>query len=732
MPINENIYGSPSSWDSPTSNQFITDFKIVDYGTNQHTLQDAVTLGKFNKDTPIDKSIAYMGIGKECNYSNPKYFTKENDELVIKEFAKRDVTNTALYIKGDTTGYYAGSYRFGDSGTALSSDINIDWSGVNNTNNINKPVQFVADFNIKNLVMLVYVVCASSTTGSAQVYTLAEYANHATQYPYIRRVYGELYGVNAPYTSRRNKLISGAYDNSEISIASLDSVKYNDKDIYRYTQVRDSSARENSITIIGTSDGTHDTRYDWLFYDCELENKSALDSNYFYYNGLITDYISFKEIALKAAAQFGLYFTDNLTTARDGAYTDTNMYIGLIDENGISHGLYAKGTDTSTAIQNTWNSVRDSKYDHTKDVDTTSYDNTTHFNYTLTSRAFTKMYVLTDNELSALANELYTAVHQAPSGEEIERYNQSVFLTQNPIDCIISLKQFPIELPFSVSQNMKLGSYTCTTTGAPLLYPTGVYEFLFSSSLNNTVFPVYGKSFLDYEPYTKCELSIPFCGTVEIPVSYIYDYDAVEVELVIDYITGACTAYIISNGITIDSVQGNCAISLPVSGIQAATLDSQIHTAATERNKSALTNGLGLIGGLAAVAIGVGTGGIGAAVMGGIATLASGANMLANDKKIEYDLQHMQLPLKQVGAASGAISLTYDMRCKMRITRPKLDPNYDSEVYANTVGFACLLNGSVQDFHGLTSGIIKLDGVPCTAEEKDYIASMFTNGVYLP
>ena len=171
--------------------------------------------------------------------------------------------------------------------------------------------------------------------------------------------------------------------------------------------------------------------------------------------------------------------------------------------------------------------------------------------------------------------------------------------------------------------------------------------------------------------------------------------------------------------------------NLRFTGIQAATLDSQIHTAATERNKSALSGGLGLIGGLAAVAIGIGTGGVGAAVMGGIAALASGANMIYNDKKIEYDLQHMQLPLKQVGAASGAISLTYDMRCKMRITRPKLAENYNSEVYANTVGFACLLNGNVKDFHGLTSGIIKLDNVPCTAEEKEYITSMFTNGVYL-
>ena len=56
----------------------------------------------------------------------------------------------------------------------------------------------------------------------------------------------------------------------------------------------------------------------------------------------------------------------------------------------------------------------------------------TQFYTTWTSSAFTKMYVLRGSDVSSLANELYTAVAAAPTGDEIERYNQSVFLTQNP------------------------------------------------------------------------------------------------------------------------------------------------------------------------------------------------------------------------------------------------------------------------------------------------------------
>lgn len=721
MAINENIYGSKTAWDDNPAYSFL---KMADFGENQNSLLNGVTLGKLSADSPIDKSIAFCGVGKECPLSNVQVLTNEGNNAVFESSIERSTTNWCLYTTTDRWVLYGDPNRI--------SDEHSDWKDVTtDTDNINRYLKPITDFNIKNLVGVIYVRCYTLTELGGFTVSLKKYLDqYVNSHPLISEVYLFLYGGEISSIAGRDPLysISGVYGG--ISISTLDSYPVDSDNLYRYASYKAASSF-NYLPIYGSYVTSMYSDEKWLIYGNKELFEINRNGDYLSCYIHVTNADEFKELCLKGAAQYGLYFTDDNDVAKTGAFTDTNMYIGVLDENSISHGEYLKGTATATAVQNEWESIRDSTYDYTKDIDNTNYDNTTYFNYSLTSRAFTKMYVLTDEELSTLANELYTAVHQAPTGDEIERYNQSVFLTQNPIDCIISLKQFPLELPFSVSQNIKLGSYTCNTTGAPLLYPTGVYDFIFNRSINNTVYPVYGKSFLDYEPYTRCELSIPFCGTVEIPVSYIYDYDTIEVQLVIDYITGACTAYIISNGITIDSVQGNCAISLPVSGIQAATLDSQIHTAASERNKSALSSGLGLIGGLAAVAIGIGTGGVGAAVMGGIAALASGANMIYNDKKIEYDLQHMQLPLKQVGAASGAISLTYDMRCKMRITRPKLEPSYDSEIYANTVGFACLLNTTVGAINGFTVGDINLDSIDRTAEEKEMIRSAFATGVYL-
>ena len=735
MAINESIYGNSASWANYGEN--INQIKVVNFG-NGYNLSSGVINGKLSYDSGIDKSIAFCGIGSECPFSTLVYYHGEKGVITHEKKSK----NVTSYFINSIPSLYNNNWNISAAYTLYDDTETFGfgiWSkGRDSERNANRWVQPIADFKPQNIVLCIYVDCKKTHDDVTVTRTLKDYIdnNDYLTFPYVERVAGDIYIGN--YTpggtnTRTTPLLTADFLMSVSTLEPFEST-YIDK-CYRYNSLQ--ANNENTVPLLFSALSTLYYSYNNIICFGDFTGNDnfeiTLDSNNVWrmsYHVTEQNVAEFKELCLRAAAQYGLYFTDNADTAFNGEFTGENMYIGVIDNDGITHGEYLKGERTTESAQAQWESIRESPYDYKKN-DNTNYDNTTYFNYSLSSRAFTKMYVLTDEELSALANELYTAVHQAPTGEEIERYNQSVFLTQNPIDCIISLKQFPLELPFSVSQNIKLGSYTCKTTGAPLLYSTGVYSFIFSNSLNNTVYPVYDKSFLDYEPYTKCELTIPFCGTVEIPVSYIYDYDTIEVQLVIDYITGACTAYIQSNGITIDSVQGNCAISLPVSGIQAATLDSQIHTAATERNKSALSGGLGLIGGLAAVAIGIGTGGVGAAVMGGIAALASGANMIYNDKKIEYDLQHMQMPLKQVGAASGAISLTYDMRCKMRITRPKLE-NYNSEVYANTVGFACLLNGNVQDFHGLTSGIIKLDGVPCTAEEKNYITSMFTNGIYLP
>lgn len=742
MAVNENVYGNSNQWIDSFCEPYITNKdKIAYFGENMSRLENGVAQNKLSYDEGIDKSLSYCGLGTECALSHIGCFYHDGGVFKLVDWDDRFVTNFAFMQQNDINIHMSNYYTY--------FDLNNDelqkrcfWQSTRATNNLSPKLQPYTKINPKNFVLLIKVDAYNSDFSSVKRVTLADYmANWKDTYPCINVVYFEAYFNRQEHTEMtplRSK--SGTqYDlNSNqltLQYCQLDAYNVSGKNMTFYSYylgqqpIMGSYIRSGQI-LWGSN---RDLRFIAATENCKEHCKIYTTSNskvftYIeYFDGILDE-------ILKTFACFGLYFTDTESVATSGRLTDNNMYIGLLDENGIGHGLYLRGADTANAPQNNYTNMSQSGYDYTKDVDKTKYKNDTEFYTTWTSSAFTKMYVLRGTDVSSLANELYTAVAAAPTGDEIERYNQSVFLTQNPIDCIISLKKFPIEFFATTWQpvtSIKLGSYTCNTNGAPLPYTTGVYNFTFSNSTENGLYPWFDKSFLDYEPYTKCELTIPFCGTVEIPTTYLHDYDTIDVKLIVDFITGACTAYIQARDITIDSVSGECAISLPVNGIQSATLDSQIHSAATARNKSALTNGLGLIGGLAAVGIGIATGGIGTAVIGGIAALTSGANMITQDKNIEYELQHMQMPLKQVSAASGAISQSYDMRCKMRITRPKISPDYDATVYADTVGFACLINTTVDSLSGLTVGTVNLDGINATEQEKEMINQAFARGVIL-
>ncbi|MBO5816280.1 MAG: hypothetical protein J6R30_09295 [Bacteroidales bacterium] len=747
MAINESIYGAQSTWlDTAFYDKFYHN-KKVNFGDDTSKLSAGVTKGKLSYTDPIDKTLSYCGLGTECALSHVRYFAFSSGNVVLTDSEDRYQTNFLFSEITQSTGT-AGEYS-----QFQLSDLKYNKAWQSNTDsdqwyskNKNKILEPYVSIHPKSVVFLIYVV-AYKADGTYITESLSEYvANHTTTYPRISQVFiipymnRDLATEQSPVrrTTGMNGSLSSDYRYGFV-LGLLDEYKINSQNFSMYSYSLSPIANNivmGNVMQYQTRERTGAINICYVPENVGSHLKSEyvmVGTNYYmrvyieYYEGLI-------EEILKTVACFGLYFTGNQTTAERGLFTDNNMYIGLLDNNGIGHGDYLRGSDTVNAPQNNYSSMQESGYDYTKEVDKTKYVNNTLFYNTWTSSAFTKMYVLRGSDVSSLANELYTAVSQAPQGEEIERYNQSVFLTQNPIDCIISLKKFPIEIfptTWTPTTPIKLGSYTCNTSGSPLPYATEIFNFTFSRAAQNGLKDWFDESFLDFEQYTKVELSIPFCGTVEIPCCYLYDYDTLEVKLIVDFITGACTAYILSRGITIDSVSGECAVNLPVNGVQAANLDAQIYAAAANRNKSAFSSGLGLIGGLATMAIGIATGGIAAAVAGGIAAVASGTNMVVQDKKIEYELQHMQLPLKQISAASGAISQSYDMRCKMRITRPKLDPNFDPEVYADTVGYACLMQGQVKDFTGLTVGEIDLDGVAAPEPVKKMLQSLFAEGVYL-
>lgn len=738
MTINTSVYGTSEQWTPSIFQQavIVNKNKWAFFRQNYPYLGTAVQEGKLSYSEGIDKSLSYCGLGRECALSNLAYITKNSGVVSISDYQERAVTNFGFFDQPRNITINQSPYFFTDNLGAFTWETAGDGDASSNYNRILAPYTLI---NPKNVVFLIRVTAYNSTfTQDVSKVTLKEYlTTYKTNYPNIVYVVIEPYIGDISLTDTRDTLGGSGYNQyyKAFQLAILDEYEIESKNIkFNAYDFWNMPVFGNFSSAYDLTHTNNDTPLGIVAYTQNSKDHIKITQQGEYPTGAkyYTEYYpEFEEDILKTVACFGLYFTTDAQTAINGALTASDMYIGILDSDGIGHGNYLRGSATATAPQNNWSDMTQSNYDYEKEVDKTKYNNNTQFYGTWSSSAFTKMYVLTESQVQQLATELYTAVSAAPTSEEIERYNQSVFLTQNPIDCIISLKRFPLDLPYSAAVPLKLGSYTTQVNAAPLLYSTGVYSFVFSRSVDNNLYQWFDKSFLDYEPYTKVELTIPFCGTVEIPTTYIYDYDTIDVKLIVDYITGACTAYIQVRNITIDSVSGDCAVTLPVNGLQSATLDSQIHSAATARDKSALTNGLGLIGGAASLIIGIATGGIGLAVAGGAAAIGAAANMIVNDKNIDYELKHMETPLKQIGSASGAIAQSYDMRCKMRITRPKISADYDAEVYANTIGFACLINTTVNNLSGLTVGDINLDGLDASDVEKQLIKNAFAGGVIL-
>lgn len=734
--INYDIYGQPSTWGDYGAN--ISDIKVAKFG-NGYNLASAVTAGKLSYDSGIDKSIAFCGIGNECPFSNLVYYHGENGVITSEKKSK----NVSSYFFNSIPSLYNNNWTISAAYTLYDKpdpyqtfDLGIWSKGGDSERNANRWVQPITDFKPKNIVLCIYVECKTSQNDVTTTVTLSDYFknNYNTQHPYIERVIG---GINVGnYTpvgtnTRTTPLLTADFLMSVSTLEPFES-KYIDN-CYRYNSLQ--ATNENTVPLLFSALRTTNYAYNNIicFGDFTNDNNFEItqDNNNVWrmsYHVTTQNVNEFKEMCLKAAAQYGLYFTDNIDTAFNGEFTDENMYIGILDSEGVTHGEYLKGKRTAESAQAQWESIRESPYNY-KTADNTNYVNDTLFYPQMTTGAFTKSYVLSKAQVDALAQEAYNAVSQAPPSESIENYNQRYFLTSNVIDCIISLKKFPcIPNGLGAQVPLKIGAYTTQLTGFPLLYTVKQIDFVFSRSNNNTLYPIYD-DFRDYEPYTKCSISIPFCGNVEIPCAYAYRYD-IKISLLVDLITGACTAFVMCNGDVIETTNGNCAIDLPLSGLQSATLDSQYNALKQQYTSNGITTGLGIIGGAVAIGVGIATGGVAAAIAGGLAMTGSILKGVENEKSIDYEMSHIQAPFKTISTASGNISQAYDMRCKMLIKRPVIG-EYDNKIYANTIGHACLKNTTVGKISGFTVGDINLDNIDRTAEEKALIKNAFATGVYL-
>lgn len=264
-------------------------------------------------------------------------------------------------------------------------------------------------------------------------------------------------------------------------------------------------------------------------------------------------------------------------------------------------------------------------------------------------------------------------------------FSKILSVNSAPIDNILSCKIIPYSVSGSTT-SIVLGNVTTDISAQRIKSNVKI-------TIGELLVPTYYDSFLDYAPYTKITIYIPYIGFKELDTDSIMG-KTLRVEYVIDMITGTCKALIFADNIYVISYDGQCGIDMAISAVNRGQTEA-----------SYVTGALGAIGELA-------SGNVIGAVSTGINTALA---------PYHYNTQ---------GAYSPSCGSFETKLCYLIIDRPTAQ--YPT-TYGHDVGYPCDLSCTLSSLRGFTvcGDNIDLSGIPCTDTERQQIKDMLTSGVYL-
>lgn len=184
---------------------------------------------------------------------------------------------------------------------------------------------------------------------------------------------------------------------------------------------------------------------------------------------------------------------------------------------------------------------------------------------------------------------LFTYLNSHAPGDAILKW------IQNPIQGIISLHvlPYPVTVPGGSGNSITILGIDTGVAG----YKVAPYQ---EWELGGVRVPYgFDNTFLDYEPYTKVAIYLPFIGIKELLSDEVIG-QSVTVTYQFDNVSGACIAFVSINNAVRYSFTGSCAMSLPINQQNWG----QAYMAAATVAAGALAGGVGAAG--AAIAQGAG------------------------------------------------------------------------------------------------------------------------------
>ena len=298
---------------------------------------------------------------------------------------------------------------------------------------------------------------------------------------------------------------------------------------------------------------------------------------------------------------------------------------------------------------------------------------------------FLTLYNPSAVELKSLANYLWSG------GFDLDSFKRIV---ADPMDAIIGLHIIPIiaNHPSTAQATLYVGNIS---TGLTMAKITEQYYELDCGTVD---IPYKWGAYLDYSPYTKLSLYLPYIGFVDISPDDCMD-GTIRVVYHVDILSGTCLAlvYCTSNhgkdGHVLYTFSGNCACECPVTSGQ---------------YQNVLTGSIGAITGVAA---GMASGNI----LGG---LQSAANSIISMAKPNISRSG------GFGGASGLMGIQYPF---LVLTVPHMATPEKQNEY---IGYPSFVTKTLGDIRGYAEvEITHLDGITGTNAEETEILQLLEGGV---
>lgn len=317
--------------------------------------------------------------------------------------------------------------------------------------------------------------------------------------------------------------------------------------------------------------------------------------------------------------------------------------------------------------------------------------------------------------------------------------NHAKQLLENPMEAIIALNMLPCTIPDGGTEQVSV-----------MFVPTGVNM---TKAANQFVSILCGSasviaqfdSALDYSPYTRVSLFLPYVGMVSLNTDEVMGH-TLSIKYNIDIVTGGCVAMVLVDSDVMYQFSGHCAITMPLTGADftgiAGALMQTVKAAATIG--AAASGNMAVAGGLAGMPVKQSTNNIkttarnpdtGRQITTGTFSetesteAAFGSIVGKTSANTVSSIMGSKPEIAHTGTFSGNTGYLGVRRPYLIIERPNL---CNPANYGKFNGYPSMQSVSLGAISGYTEvQQIQLTGLPATNPELDEIHTLLKSGVIL-